>query len=652
MPHRAGTLAKISTEIGRAGAVIGDLDDRPHGQRSTACATSRSRRNGADVAALAKAIEAAVPGTRVAIVPDRTVEFHEGGKLRIVPSEARARPWPTCGWPTPRASRRSAREVAHDDEALRRYTSVGKERPRALRREPRARARRPRAPGRDPRPRGEVDLLLGVRRAERPRVRARRRATWDASSSCAAPCARTTPRSTSRTSRPRAASSSRRASRTSWASPCSTTTATGPPSSRPARSSPRSGRRGCDLRPARRRPDRARRRGLHDPRAAHRAGPQGRRRLRPERARRRAGARSSAPRFVETPKEVLRGGRRRRGGHGPRGTHPQGLGAPGADRLRADEPSPRDPPRRRARGRRGARLRGRRDQQRARLPRPHEAGRSTPGPCASRGDEDRRRARPRPARERRRPAALALPARAPPRRRAGRGGRRARRGGRRGRGSTARTPLAPHAPGRRPPREPRGRRARARHAGARRLRLRPRARCVVLVYVPVALTVPWSTCSFPAVLRPKPASTRVDLRRLPRVGSVPRGSAPLLPWLWWGAGCLARDDPGADAPPARGRGASAPRASGPRLRGHAGATRGSTRRSSSSSRPSSTSSSQRGGLPIHVSASIRGAGRPLGLDFVAFEAVYFLQFLSIEYFFRGFMVLGLKPVARAARRSS
>lgn len=37
-----------------------------------------------------------------------------------------------------------------------------------------------------------------------------------------------------------------------------------------------------------------------------------------------------------------------------------------------------------------------------------------------------------------------------------------------------------------------------------------------------------------------------------------------------------------------------------------------------------------------------GRGGP-GWDFVAFEAVYFLQFLSVEYFFRGVMVLGLKP---------
>jgi hypothetical protein len=33
----------------------------------------------------------------------------------------------------------------------------------------------------------------------------------------------------------------------------------------------------------------------------------------------------------------------------------------------------------------------------------------------------------------------------------------------------------------------------------------------------------------------------------------------------------------------------------------------------------------------------------LGLAFLAFEAVYCLQFFAVEYFFRGFMTLGLKP---------
>ncbi|MHC5010490.1 MAG: CPBP family intramembrane glutamic endopeptidase [Planctomycetota bacterium] len=36
-------------------------------------------------------------------------------------------------------------------------------------------------------------------------------------------------------------------------------------------------------------------------------------------------------------------------------------------------------------------------------------------------------------------------------------------------------------------------------------------------------------------------------------------------------------------------------------------------------------------------------GSDLGVDFLVFEAVYCLQFFAIEFFFRGFMVLGLKP---------
>ena len=36
-------------------------------------------------------------------------------------------------------------------------------------------------------------------------------------------------------------------------------------------------------------------------------------------------------------------------------------------------------------------------------------------------------------------------------------------------------------------------------------------------------------------------------------------------------------------------------------------------------------------------------GAELGTDFLIFEVIYFSQFFAIEYFFRGFMVLGLKP---------
>lgn len=122
MPHRAGTLAKISSEIGRAGAVIGDLttvhSDSIYSLRDITIETS-----GCDLAALNAAIEAAVPGTRVTVVPDRSVTFHEGGKLRVVPSKpvktlADMRLAYTPGVATVCAM------VAQDDAALRRLTSV------------------------------------------------------------------------------------------------------------------------------------------------------------------------------------------------------------------------------------------------------------------------------------------------------------------------------------------------------------------------------------------------------------------------------------------------------------------------------------------------------------------------------------------------
>lgn len=123
MPHRAGTLAKISAEIGRAGAVIGDLTtvhtDSIYSLRDVTIETTETELKG-----LVAAIEAAVPGTRVTVVPDRAVEFHQGGKLKIVPTKpvkslADMRLAYTPGVAT------VCSKVAHDDAALRAYSSVG-----------------------------------------------------------------------------------------------------------------------------------------------------------------------------------------------------------------------------------------------------------------------------------------------------------------------------------------------------------------------------------------------------------------------------------------------------------------------------------------------------------------------------------------------
>lgn len=124
MPHKAGTLAKISAEIGRAGAVIGDLDtvhtDSIYSIRDVTVETQ-----GLDVDKLKASIEGAVPGTRVTVLPDRSVDFHVGGKLKLVPSRpvktlADMRLAYTPGVAT------VCTKVAHDDAALRRYTSVGR----------------------------------------------------------------------------------------------------------------------------------------------------------------------------------------------------------------------------------------------------------------------------------------------------------------------------------------------------------------------------------------------------------------------------------------------------------------------------------------------------------------------------------------------
>ena len=124
MPHRAGTLARITAEIGKSGALIGDVTTI-HSDSAYSLRDLTIEPHAADVPALAKAIEKAVEGARVKILPDRAVEWHVGGKLRIVPTRhvgtlAEMRLAYTPGVAT------VCQMVANDDEELRRLTSVGK----------------------------------------------------------------------------------------------------------------------------------------------------------------------------------------------------------------------------------------------------------------------------------------------------------------------------------------------------------------------------------------------------------------------------------------------------------------------------------------------------------------------------------------------
>lgn len=166
-----------------------------------------------------------------------------------------------------------------------------------------------------------------------------------------------------------------------------------------------------------------------------------------------------------------------------------------------------------------------------------------------------------------------------------------------------------------------------------------RRAAVILVYVPVALTLmEYLFLSEARWRRPKPAWIREMLRDLgAQFPSVP---PDLWQWLWWGAGCLTLLVlvPMALLRVAAGVG---PRETGLRVKG--------TGRDALvyallyavflpvvwlvSQRPDFLST-----YPFYPRPP-----RGPGWDFVAFEAVYFLQFLSVEYFFRGFMTLGLKP---------
>jgi hypothetical protein len=161
---------------------------------------------------------------------------------------------------------------------------------------------------------------------------------------------------------------------------------------------------------------------------------------------------------------------------------------------------------------------------------------------------------------------------------------------------------------------------------------------LVGVYTPIALTV-LEYVFVPALVpgRREPpwrADAVAALRR-----ALPSVPPDLCTWIWWGVGCLVflvllpmlllRLVAGVR-----------PRETGLRLRG------------TGRDVPvylllalvfapvvwlASTRSDFRSVYPFYRP---RGA---LGADFVAFEAIYFLQFLGIEYFFRGVWTLGLKP---------
>jgi malate dehydrogenase (oxaloacetate-decarboxylating) len=124
MPHRAGTLARVAAEIGKAGAVIGDIATI-HVDSSYSLRDVTIEGTGPDVRGLVKAIEGAVPGSRARVLPDRAMEWHEGGKLRLVPT----RPVTSLAEMrlayTPGVAR-VCLEVAHDDAKLRRFTAVGR----------------------------------------------------------------------------------------------------------------------------------------------------------------------------------------------------------------------------------------------------------------------------------------------------------------------------------------------------------------------------------------------------------------------------------------------------------------------------------------------------------------------------------------------
>jgi hypothetical protein len=162
---------------------------------------------------------------------------------------------------------------------------------------------------------------------------------------------------------------------------------------------------------------------------------------------------------------------------------------------------------------------------------------------------------------------------------------------------------------------------------------------VILVYVPAALVaLEYLFVPEIAYKRPNPAWTHDATAWISSAfPAVPR---PLAPLLWWAAGCvlLLIVLPVALLSAAAG---TRPAEVGLRVRG--------------TGRDAWVYGALfLGFAPVVWAMSLRpdfrdtypfyrGKPGPLGGDFVLFEAAYALQFLGVETFFRGVMVLGLKP---------
>lgn len=162
---------------------------------------------------------------------------------------------------------------------------------------------------------------------------------------------------------------------------------------------------------------------------------------------------------------------------------------------------------------------------------------------------------------------------------------------------------------------------------------------LILVYVPLAL-VAMEYVFIPQTAYKRPAPEWVGTLLLNFSTEHPSIPIALLPWLWWSAGCLvtmvlvpmlllkvvAR---------------TGPREVGLRLKG--------TGRDAwvylglfVVFAPVVWLVSRR--VDFRLTYPFYRIVGSYGWDLVAFEVAYFLQFLAVEYFFRGFMVLGLKPV--------
>ena len=124
MPHRAGQLARLTSEIADAGGLIGDITTYEIGREGSLRELTVEVDDGAAAEKLAERLEA-LDGVEVKWFRDRPLMMHEGGKLTIEPVRTVGTVQDMRDVYTPGVAR-ACQAISEDPETALKYTMIGR----------------------------------------------------------------------------------------------------------------------------------------------------------------------------------------------------------------------------------------------------------------------------------------------------------------------------------------------------------------------------------------------------------------------------------------------------------------------------------------------------------------------------------------------